>query len=933
MPRTYANLIRKGVAALLSLILIIGLCAPVSAAGSDAVTLRVAFPEIKGFSMVDGEGRRSGLIVDFLNEISKYTGWQYEFIDCGNEDMVEDFLAGKYDLMGGTYYNEALKDYFGYPDYSTGTSKSVLLAQWDDESISGYDLRDLNGKCIGVFERAVENIRRMNQYLDMNGISCEIVQFGVEDLVDGKLYHKLTSGEVDLLLGNEAEKSGEFRVVAQFDAQPHYIVTQPDNTAVLDEMNHALGLIYSSNPNFAEECYEKNFPEDGSNLLVLSHEEQDYVASHGKITVAIPRDFHPFYCKGLEDGDHEGIIPDILERIAGFSGLTFEYVLTDSYGEALALVRTGQAEMLGVYLDGEYESVSDGLALTKSYIELPNVIVRNSAVSYPDQALTRAALVSQRASSRVKADTIKSYESSREVLRAVNSGEADFTYGVAAQIECVMQREALPNCKIVSTYEGDYGLSFAMRRPTDERLFTIINKALSDITASETTAIGNTNLVSTGDASLSLMQLFYANPTAFLVIAAALTAVIILSILLAAASRVRAANMRTSLAHAEAESRARSQFLSRMSHEIRTPMSTIVGLTELLGGQSGISPDISEKLSKLRSASQYLLQLLNDILDMSRIDSGMMTIVSEPFSLAATLDETQSMMNPQAESRSLTLETEFKVEHDALSGDAIRLKQVLVNLLSNAIKFTPAGGHVHFSAEEMQSDDNGATYKFSVADDGVGIQPEDQKRIFEVFEQSGTNISRSRGTGLGLPICRSLVRLMGGELTLESEPGMGSKFFFTIRLPYGQSVESPESLSPDGRQLDGMNLLLVEDNEINSMIACEILGTKGARIQCVYDGQQAVDAVSNSAPGEYDAILMDIQMPVMNGLDAARAIRALPRPDAASIPILAMTANTFQEDVDAAMAAGMNDFAKKPIDIDSLCIQLCRLCGSKRDGL
>ena len=933
MPGTYTNLIRKAAAALLSLFFILGLCTPVSAAESDTETLRVAFPELKGFSMTDEEGRRSGLVVDFLNEISKYTGWKYEYIDCDSETMVEDFLAGEYDLMGGTYYNAAFKDYFGYPDYGTGTSKSVLLARWDDESISGYDLRDLNGKRIGVFEGAMENIRRMNQYLDMNGISCEIVQFGKDDIVDGKLYHKLTSGEVDLLLGNAAEKTGEFRVVGQFDAQPHYIVTQPTNTAVLDDINHALELIYSSNPDFAEECYEKNFPEDGNNLLMLSHEEQEYVASHDKITVAIPRDFHPFYCKGLEDGDHDGIIPDILERVSDFSGLTFEYVLTDSYGEALTLVRTGEAEMLGVYLDGEYESISDGLALTKSYIQLPNVIVRNSAVSYPDQTLTRAVLTNQRASSRVKADEIKSYESSSELLRAVNSGEADFTYGVAAQIEYVLQREALPNCKIVSTYEGDYGLSFAMRRPTDEMLFAIINKAISDIPTSETTVIGNTNLVSTGDESLSLMQLFYANPTAFLVIAAALIVIIIASILLVAASRVRAANMRAGLAHAEAESRAKSQFLSQMSHEIRTPMSTIVGLTELLGGQSNIPPDISDKLAKLRSASQYLLQLLNDILDMSRIDSGMMTIVSEPFSLAAALAETQSMMNPQAEHQGIVFEPEFKTEHDALSGDVIRLKQVLVNLLSNAIKFTPAGGHVYFLVEEMQSDDTGAVYKFSVADDGVGIQPEDQKRIFEVFEQSGTNFSRSRGTGLGLPICRSLVRLMGGELFLESEPGAGSKFFFTIRLPYGQFVEPQEALSTDSRQLNGMNLLLVEDNEINSMITCEILGTKGARIQCVYDGQQAVDAVSNSEPGEYDAILMDIQMPVMNGLDAARAIRALPRPDAASIPILAMTANTFQEDVDAAMDAGMNDFAKKPIDIDLLCAQLFRVCGKKGDGL
>ena len=346
-------------------------------------------------------------------------------------------------------------------------------------------------------------------------------------------------------------------------------------------------------------------------------------------------------------------------------------------------------------------------------------------------------------------------------------------------------------------------------------------------------------------------------------------------------------------------------------------MNAVVGLADLTSMMDDVPPRVQENLSKIRSSSHYLLSLINDILDMSRIDRGMMTIASEPFSLGRMLDDLQSMMTAEADRRSLIFELHKRLAYDGLIGDVVRLRQVLTNLLSNAFKFTPAGGTVRLVVEEIDGNDEGITIEFHVIDTGTGIATEDQRRIFESFEQAGANRYKSQGTGLGLSISRRIVELMGGELSVTSEPGKGSDFYFTITLPQGQPLPEP---APDKRtdMLKGVRFLLAEDNELNAEIAAELLRMQGAAIDRAENGKQAVDMFVSHAPGTYQAILMDIQMPEMDGLEAARAVRAVQRPDAAAIPIIAMTANSFKEDIDAATEAGMNGFIPKPLDTNYL---------------
>ncbi|WP_087065786.1 ATP-binding protein [Intestinibacillus massiliensis] len=922
MRKRLKNWMRRGIAALLMIPLAAVPAAGAAAGGQGSRVLRVPFPQVAGLTETAEDGSRQGLVVDYLNEIAKYTGWEYEYIDTDGDHMIEEFLDGKYDLMGGNYYSPGFEQYFAYPDYNIGYNKSVLLARLDDSSINSYDLRSLDGKTIGVYERAEENIRRLREFLSMHNLDCKIRTYAYEQLpADGKLYPYLASGEIDLLLGNGFENPEGFRVVAAFDSQPYYIVTNVGNQEVLDGLNMALERIADANPNFSVERYSAHFQDQSAIDIRLNEAERDYIEGRGAITVAVPESYHPLFCLNSPENIHDGIVPDVLGKVSEFTGLGFTYVYADTYSEAVRMLQQGEAELLCFYMGSEEESVRQGVTITSPYAALNNIVVRNKAATYPDEGLVCAVVEGQPLPTGITAAEVRIYPTITDALIAVNSGEADFTYGLASRMEWDIQRYHFSNLVPVTLVNDRSNIGFALRRPADPDLLTILNKAINSLSSQERAAILDRNMVSIGTNSLSLMELIYANPMTFIAVLSLFLLVLVAAVLGIYRARMRAALMQNNLEKAEAESRAKGEFLSRMSHELRTPMNAVVGLADLTSMMEGTPADVQENLSKLRASSNYMLGLINDILDMSRIDSGKLILAREPFSLERMLDEIQSMMAPEAQRRGLTYSLQKEIVHCGLAGDAIRLRQVLTNLLSNSFKFTPAGGSVLLRVTEDAASDTAATFTFQVRDTGTGISPEDQGRIFESFEQVGTSHAKSQGTGLGLPISSSIVQKMGGELRVNSQPGQGSVFFFTVTLLLGDPGVPPAGGwegQPEGMLLDGIHILLAEDNDLNAEIAAQLLEIRGAKVCRSADGRQALERFSESQLGEFQAILMDIQMPGMNGLDAARAIRALTRPDAATIPIVAMTANTFKEDVDAAMAAGMDGFVPKPLDVNYL---------------
>ena len=906
---------------------------------SEKRVLRVAFPQVDGMSWTAEDGTHHGMLVDYLNEIAKYTGWEYEYIDTKGPAMLNEFVEGKYELMGGNYYIPALEKYYAYPNYNMGYSRSLLLARSDDRSIHSYDLESMNGKTIGVYENARENIRRLKEFMAINGLYCNIRYYKQEDMV-GKigLYPYLAKGAIDLLLNHVAHISDSVRVVVAYDSQPYYIVTNPGNKEVLDGLNMALERILDANPNFAAERYAVNFPDRLVNIQ-LSDRDLEYVNERKTITVAVPENWYPLYCKETPLKNHTGIMADVLDEIKSFTGLRFSYVYAKNYADAIRLIQQGDADILGFFLGDENDAAQLGLALSASYVSANNIIVRNKACSYPAPGLVGALVENQRLPSGISVEKIRFYPSIKEALFAVNNGEADFIYGLSSRMEQDILRYHFTNLAPVTLVNDQSTISFALPIPVDPDLLTILNKAINNLSESERTVIRNRNLESIGVSEFSLTDFIYANPLQFMFIVMFVLSVLFTALLLAIGARMKATVIQGNLKRAEAANLAKSEFLSRMSHEIRTPMNGIVGMSTIAMQNIDNTDKIKDCLEKVIMSSKHLLALINDVLDMSKIESGKVELRHESFNFRAFLQDFENLYGEQAKSKGISYETILASDLEVqIIGDSLRLNQVLSNLLSNALKFTPAKGMIKLRVSKTGEDQENVYLRFEVIDTGCGIAEENYDKIFESFEQENVDVTyKYGGTGLGLSIVKRFTGLMGGGIHVTSVQGSGSTF--TVDLPFGKIKESGKptrfsdingrnDLAKDCYAVDydfkGKRILLVEDNELNREIAEELIGVTGASVESAEDGVQAVEMFKESAEGYYDLILMDVQMPHMDGYEATRCIRALGRSDAQKVPIFAMTANAFAEDVQKSREAGMNAHISKPLNIRAVYKQMNR---------
>ena len=625
-------------------------------------------------------------------------------------------------------------------------------------------------------------------------------------------------------------------------------------------------------------------------------------------------------------GKKSGIVPECLKLISNRTNLDFEYVYADTYSELVEMAASGKADIIGAFMNDDTSADDLGLIRTAGYADLDSIILRNKQSFDKQDGLTMAVPETLSLKTTGKNDSIIRYPKYEDCMEAVNNGLADYTRMPASFIEGFYTKDYYANMTIVADTNIQETLTLAMKAPANVQMYSVLSKAVNSFNDEDKAHIVSQPNLSLPDGVVTLKTVLYTNPVLVIGICVGFVFILSLMAVLFIFYSMRTKMMAVKLEKAEETSRAKSDFLSRMSHEIRTPMNAIIGLTNLAILSRDATPALKEDLNKIDSSAKFLLSILNDVLDMSKIESKKMTVENLPFDMYELIEQIKIMFVPQISEKNLNFDVTCELEDTCYLGDKMRINQVLANLMSNACKFTDRGGSVWLSVTESRINENKSKLKFSVKDTGVGINEKDIDRVFNSFEQAEGSNLRAPGTGLGLSISSSLVSLMGGDLKVKSEPGKGSEFYFIIELPiYSGKLSEPNNVADktknivlDENILKNMRVLLAEDNDINAEIATELLKMKQISVDRAPNGQEAVNMFAKSSDGEYSAILMDINMPEKDGLTAAAEIRKMNRKDSAEVPILAMTANTFKEDREKAAEAGMTGFLPKPFDAEQL---------------
>ncbi|WP_294467307.1 transporter substrate-binding domain-containing protein [uncultured Anaerofustis sp.] len=898
-----------GIGILAVIISLLILYIPTNVFAKEAKVLKVAFPESPGINEVYEDGSYGGSVYEWLMEISKYTGLEYEFVTGDADTLLSGMMKGKYDIMGGMLYQKELEKYFSYPKYSMGSNYSLLIYPKDDESIKSFDLRTLNGKTIGVYEKADYKIERLKIFLDSNNIKCKIKYLGVD-----KYESCLENKEVDLMLGSDVYMKDHYNVAAKFAADPYYIVTSSKQKEICKELSNAMEEIYAANPNFADELYNKYFPEQYINTISFSKSDLSFIKNAGEIKVAVSEELYPISYK---DKEVNGIIPDIIKLISKKSGLKFTYVTAKTYEDAINLVKDGKADILGGFFDDSYFADQQNLILTKSYINIDGVILKNKNADTELENITQAVIKGGNTNSTDKKIKLEYYDSFEDCLDAVNKGEVSQTIMPSSIMESLYLKNYYPNVIYTSSENAQPGLSLALKKGSDPELYNVLNKTVNNISEAEAGNIKKDNMVSIGENKVSFKSYYYSNPTLVIVIIVGFIVLISIIVILFIWFKMRNNIMQVKVEEAEASSKAKSEFLSLMSHEIRTPINAIIGLTNINMMNKDLPEHLKKNLAKIDSSAQFLLSLVNDILDMSKIQNYKMIINNQCFDMFKVTKDIDELFISKKEEKNIKFTFDIELKNKYFMGDSVRIKQIISNIVSNAFKFTEENGEIILTIREEVKEDNTSDVFFSIKDNGIGIKEDKLNKIFDAFEQVSINYNNEAGTGLGLFICNHLVTLMDGELKVESKEGEGSDFYFTLNLPIVNEKDVEEEISNnDISKLEDKRILIAEDNDLNAEIVISLLEMNNIKVDRASNGEEAVKMFKDSEDNHYDMILMDIKMPKKDGIMTTKEIRSIDSDYAKQIPIIAMTANTFEEDRKNALNAGMNAFLSKPFNVD-----------------
>ena len=896
------------------------------------------------FDYVDQNGVRRGYGYELMQALAGYNGWEFEYVKCDWSNCFDKLENGEIDIVGDISYTDERAQKMLFSDDPMGEEKYILYADLSNMDIGTSDFKFMDGKRIGVLMDTEPEIM-LTEWENKNGIHTEHVNVYNNDDVEEKLANHEIDGFVSLEESIWSEQG--ISSVTTIGKSGIYFVINKERSDIKTELDWAMRQLEQDSPFFKADLYKKYFTLDYNQIL--TGEEKSWLEEHGGIRIGFLSNDPAIFSMDEETGKLTGTLAEYVsyaKDCLGNQTLKFDMQTYDDYNEMIQALQDREIDMIF------YASRNPDFAEKKGYA------LTNTAWTYSLMAVTDEKNFDENEVYTVavpkEKDTLKQHiafsypqwklvdcDSLEDAADMVIHEKADCFLMGASQAMTYDNSQNFKSVPLTKTMEACFAV-----KSGEGILLSIVNKTLktmpSDMLTSALAIYDSTaEKVTFSDFAKDNLLSFFA--------VAGLLALTIISIILVFLRKARkaeavaklAANdtqklndkLEIALKKAEDASLAKTNFLNNMSHDIRTPMNAILGYAQLMENELKEKelPVTLEHLEKLQQSGNLLLSIINNVLDMARIESGRMELDENYCRIEDVWKTLFAVFDEKARKKNIALHYTINVEHEHILTDTTKVKEILVNILSNAIKYTPVGGSVMVDMDELPCDESEyMIVRIRVSDTGIGMSADYQTKIFEAFtREQNTTKSKIAGSGLGMSIVKKYVELLGGTITVESELGKGSTFTVTLRHRIADESyyvkKHIEDLETGSEILKGRKILLAEDNDLNAEIAEAILEHAGLKIERVEDGIQCVNRIMEMPAGTYDMILMDIQMPRMDGYKATQAIRRLPDKDKACIPIIAMTANAFEEDKREAIAVGMNGHITKPIQVDKLLSTLAEI--------
>ena len=935
MSETMQTLTRKSACVMLSLLLLLSAVLPVKAAAETASAKVVRVGSFEDtFNYVNEKGARKGYGYELLETLSGYTGWQFEYVTCDWSDCFEKLKNGEIDIIGGISYTEDRTQEMLFSDEPMGVEKYYLYADLSRADISASDFKTLNGKKIGVLMGTEPEVM-LAEWEEKYGLKTEHVNISNNEDVK----QKLANHEIDCFVSLEESFWAErgISTITRVGESGIYYAINKNRPDIKEELDDAMRALDEAVPFYTADLYKRYFSMDYT--PILTGEEKAWLRKHGAIRMGFLASDSGVSTFDPATGEFTGVITDYIQFAADCLGnqeLEFQLVGYDSKEAELDALKSGEIDMIfhcdqNPNLAEEYHFACTNTTWTSNLMAVTN------KQHFNENNVNRIAVPQNKLSLKKYLAfyypqwEIVDCDTQEDAAKLVKDGQADcFVTGISSENK-YSKKYSFYSVPLLNPVKSCFAVNSGNRS-----LLSILNKTIKAMPVNM--LAGALAMYKSSSRKVTLSDFIKDNFFMALLVSSTAVAAILLTILKllrkarkAEAAARKAANdtqklnakLQVAVENAESANRAKSTFLFNMSHDIRTPMNAIIGYADLASRHLDDPAKLKNYMENIQVCGQNLLMLLNNVLDLARIENDKTEMEYSVSDIEKDFRNCVAMFRNQADSKGQTLMVTTQLQYPYIYADIPHLTEICTNLVSNAVKYTGAGGTIRCNVTQKPGEKEGwCDTVVTVADNGIGMSQEFQKHIFEPFERERTStVSKVEGSGIGMGIVKKLVGLMGGTVEVESRIGVGSTFTVTIpcRIASEDETQAKRETNPsDQKCLCGTRILLTEDNDLNAEIAVELLQEEGCTVDRAKDGVECVDMLEKAANGTYQLILMDIQMPVMNGYDAARKIRGLDDPQKANIPIIAMTANAFTEDRQVALDAGMNDHIAKPINMNVL---------------